>query len=129
MGYGDGMPKSVRIVVGVLGGLFLLSGLRWIFDPAGAAEGLGMATLPEGIARSTIIGDLGAFFLAAGTLVLLGALTAQAHWLQAASLLFGGAAIMRTLAWAMHGADFAGLFIAVEVVTTAILLFASTRES
>lgn len=128
MGYGLRMPKSLRIVVGVLGGFFLLSGLNWIFDPTAAAEVLGVA-LPTGLARSTLIGDLGSFFLTAGTLVLLGAITAQAHWLQAASLLFGGAAIMRTLAWAMHGADFAEVFILAEIVSTALLLFAASRAS
>ena len=128
MGYGLRMPNSLRIVVGVLGGFFFLSGLNWIIDPAAAAQGLGVA-LPEGLARSTLIGDLGSFFLKAGTLILLGAITAQAHWLQAAALLFGGAAIMRMLAWAMHGADFAVVFIVSEIVSTALLLFAASRAT
>ncbi len=120
------MSMSLRVVVGVIGAFFLLSGLNWVFDPAAAADGLGL-TLPDGLARSTVIGDMGSFFLGGASLILLGALTVRAHWLQAAAMFFGLAAIMRSLAWAMHGADFAGLFIGVEVVVTGILLFASTR--
>ena len=83
--------------------------------------------LPAGLARSTMIGDVGAFFLGVSTLVLLGALTGRAHWFRGAALFFGYAAILRTLAWAVHGADFAGPFIGVEIVGTALLLFLASR--
>ena len=120
------MEKVVRIVVVLLGLLFLVSGVNWVLDPDAAAQGLGVA-LPDGLARSTLIGDLGAFFFAGSAFIFLGVVTARAHWLYAAAMLFGGAAVMRTLAWALHDAAFAAFFIAVEVVVTAILLFAATR--
>ncbi len=103
-----------------------MSGLNWVVDPVEAAKSLELM-LPDGMARSTVIGDMGSFFLGLATLVLLGAITLRAHWLQAAAMFFGLAAIMRTLAWAMHGAGFAAAFIAIEVVVAAFLLFASTR--
>jgi len=122
------MNTTMRAVLGLLGLLVLTSALRWIFDPSGAAAALGV-TLPAGLGRSTIIGDLGAFFLAGAAFLFLAIFTARAHWLWAAATLFGGAATMRTLAWALHGADFAAAFIAVEIVTAALLLFAASRLS
>jgi len=41
--------------------------------------------------------------------------------------LIGGAAITRTLAWLLHGADFAALFIAIEVGTGVLLWRAAGR--
>lgn len=120
------MTNSLRIVAFALGGVFLLNGAGWVFRPGSAAEGLGMA-LPDGMARSTMIGDVGAFFFGAATLILLGAATRRAHWLRAAALLFGYAAALRTLAWAAHGAAFAGGFIGIEVAVTGLLLFLASR--
>ncbi len=39
----------------------------------------------------------------------------------------GGAALLRTLAWLLHDAAFGGTFIAVELVSAALLLFAARR--
>jgi hypothetical protein len=39
--------------------------------------------------------------------------------------LIGGAAVTRTLAWALHGAAFAGLFISIEVAVGLFLLRAA----
>lgn len=117
---------ALRIAVFVVGAFFLLSGVNWIFNPVAAAEGLGLA-LPGGIARSTVMGDIGAFFLGVAALVLFGAATEQGRWLRAAALFFGLAAAMRTLAWAAHGADFTATFIGVEIVGAAFLLFAASR--
>lgn len=126
MGYGKRMDKRMRIVLVVVGAFFLLQALRWVVDPAGAAQSLGL-TLPGGLARSTVIGDLGAFFLGASTFILLGAATRRAHWLRAGALLFGAAAVLRGLAWALHGAELAGLFIVVELAVAGLLLGVSRR--
>ena len=83
--------------------------------------------LLDGIGRSTQIGDMGAFFLGCSAMILLGAATRRPHWLQAAAMLVGGAAIVRTLAWAFHDAAFATQFIAVELVVTGVLLFGAHR--
>jgi hypothetical protein len=120
------MNKVERIVVAIPGVLFFLTALQWIFDPAAAAEALGLPLL-DGLARSTEIGDLGAFFLACSGMILYGAVTAKPHWLRAPAILVGSAAFVRTLAWILHGADFAAAFIAVEVVVAGILFTVAGR--
>jgi hypothetical protein len=118
----------LRVVVSLVGVLFVVQGIGWIADPAGAAEGLGMPLL-DGLARSTQIGDFTGFFAGLGSMILLGAWRRDPVWLQAGGLLLGGAAAGRILAWGLHSADFATQFIAVEVVFAALLFFASTRIS
>jgi len=120
------MQRIVRIVVAIPGVLMLATGLQWLFTPQAAATSLGMPLL-DGIARSTQIGDLGAFFFATATMILLGAIRANAQWLHGAALCLGGAALMRIASTLLHGADFASQFIAAEVVMTAIVLLCATR--
>jgi hypothetical protein len=121
------MSKVERIIVAIPGVLFLLTGLQWLFDPAAAAEALGLPLL-DGLARSTEIGDLGAFFLACSGMILYGAATAKPHWLRAPAILVGSAAFVRTLAWLLHGADFAAAFIAVEVAVAGVLWTVAARS-
>jgi len=116
----------VRIIVAIPGVLLLVSGLGWVVNPESAAAGLGMPLL-DGLGRSTQVGDFGAFFLSGSVLIALGVIRKEAPWLVAAALLVGLAAIVRTLAWALHGADFAAQFIGFEVVMAAILLFGASR--
>ena len=120
------MVQTIRIVAALLGVIFAVQGLSWIFDPASAAESLGMPLL-DGIGRSTQIGDLGAFFFAMSAMIFVGAIKAEPRWLRAAAMLVGGAAVVRTLAWAIQDAAFATQFIAVELVFAALLFFAASR--
>ena len=120
------MRSALRIVTMLLGAFFALQGLTWIFDPARAAEGLGMPLL-DGLARSTQVGDFAAFFLAIGGTALLGSRPGRARLLLVPAGVLGGAALMRILAWLMHDAAFAGTFIAVELVSAALLLLAARR--
>ena len=115
------MNKVLKIVVAIPALLFILIGLRWLVDPAAVATELGMPLL-EGLGLSTQIGDLGAFFMAGGLMVLLGLWTGNRTWLMAPALLLGVTAIFRVLAWALHGASFAGPQIAIEVVVTVLLV-------
>lgn len=117
---------AYRVISGLIGVFFLLQGFNWLIDPAAAAEGLGMPLL-DGIGRSTQIGDIGAFFIALGTMGLLGAIRSNAQWLQAGALLLGAAACMRTLAAVLHGAEFATVFISIEIVFSGVLLFVASR--
>jgi hypothetical protein len=94
--------------------------------PARAAAGLGMPLL-DGIARSTQLGDLGAFFATAGATILVGSRPGRARLLLVPAGLLGGTALLRTLAWALHGAALAGTFIAIEVACAAFLLVAALR--
>ena len=116
----------LRVVAGLVGGLFVLQALAWMFDPAGAAKALGMPLL-DGLGRSTQLGDFTSFFLALGTMGGLGAFYVNGTWLRGAALLLGGAAAMRSLAWAAHDAAFATELIAIETILCAVLLFIATR--
>ena len=54
------LDKAIRIIAGLVGLMLFVMGLRWLVDPGGAAAEIGMEVL-EGLARSSQIGDLGAF--------------------------------------------------------------------
>ena len=115
-----------RAVAGLIGIFFLINAAGWVMDPLSAAEGLGMPLL-DGIGRSTQIGDIGALFLAMGGLAAAGAWRMNSHWIQAAGILLGSAAVMRTLAWVLHDAAFATSFIVIEAVGAALLILAATK--
>ncbi len=120
------MNKILTVVVGLLGLLFLLIGLRWLVDPSGAADQLGMPLLDD-VGRSTQIGDFAAFFLTLGALILVALVTSQRFWYYPAAMLLGIAALGRLLAWAVHDAALALDLIAPEVVIAAVLLLAARR--
>jgi len=120
------MRRALRTLTTLLGALFALQGFVWVADPARAAAGLGMSLL-DGVALSTQIGDLSALFLTAGATMLVGARPGRARLLYVPMGLFGVAAVARMLAWALHGAAFAAMFIAIEVVMAALLLAAARR--
>ncbi|MEP5766013.1 MAG: DUF4345 family protein [Halieaceae bacterium] len=120
------IDKALRVITALPGLLFLSFGLRWLLAPEGMAKELGMPLL-DGMARSTQIGDLTAFFIALGASILLGVFTLNRTWLHAAALLIGGAAVARTLAWALQDAAFATEFIIVEAVVAVLVLVAAAR--
>lgn len=119
------MPR-LRMTTILLGVAFTLQGLAWLVAPQRAAEGLGMPVL-DGVGRSTQLGDFAAFFLTLGGSILVGATPGRARALYFPAALLGSAAACRTIAWLVHGADFAALFIAVEVVSAGVLLFAARQ--
>lgn len=120
------MRSRLRTITTVVGALFTLQGIGWLLAPARSAAGLGMPLL-DGLARSTQIGDMSIFFLMAGLTILLGSRPGSAKMLYFPAALIGGAAITRTLAWLLHGADFAALFISVEVATGLLLSYAAAN--
>lgn len=122
------MERAIQIFIALPGVLMGISAVGWLVGPKGAAEGLGMPLL-DGVARSTQIGDMTAFFAGLCAMVLLGAIRKNATWLAAAAIVLGGAAIFRTTAWMFHGADLATQFIVPELVLTAILSFGVYRYS
>ena len=122
------MERAIQIFIALPGVLMGIQAIGWLVGPKGAAEGLGMPLL-DGVARSTQIGDMTAFFTGVCAMVLLGAIRKNATWLAAAAIVLGGAAIFRTTAWMFHGADLATQFIVPELVLTAILSFGVYRYS
>ncbi len=120
------MGNILKVTVAIPGVLFVVLGLRWLVDPAGMADELGMPLL-DGLGRSTQIGDLGAFFLVGGAMMLLGIITQRREWFTAPAMLLGCTAVFRILAWLVHDAALAVPQIAIEVVVAVLLLFAASR--
>ncbi len=120
------MKKILSVIVALLGLLFLGMGLRWLVDPLVAAAQLGMPLL-DGTGRSTQIGDMSAFFITLGTLILIALFTSKRIWYYPAMMLLGIAATGRVLAWSVHDAALALDMIAPEIIIVCLLLFASRR--
>lgn len=114
-----------RILAGLVGLVMGLSAINWLIDPGAAAASLGM-TLLEGMGRSTQVGDFTAFFVCCSGFALWSAWKSSAAFASASAALLLGAAIFRTLAWLLHGADLATTFIVVEIVLSAVLIYAAT---
>lgn len=122
------MPSKLRIITTLMGAGFTLQGVGWIVAPERAAAGLGMPVL-DGLARSTQFGDFAAFFLTLGLSILIGTMPGRARVLYFPAALLASAAVCRTIAWTVHGADFAALFIMVETIGAIILLAAARQPS
>ena len=118
--------KILRVITALPGILFVVTGVGWIVDPASAAAGVGMPLL-EGVGRSTQIGDLGAFFLTMGLLILIGVTTLKRVWFYPPMMLLGLAATLRIIAWLVHGAALALSMIAFEIIVTALLYVSTIR--
>ena len=120
------MNKLLKVVVALPGILFVVTGLRWLVDPASAAAQFGMPLL-DGLGRSSQIGDMASFFLTLGMLILIALITAKRVWYYPPIMLLGFAAIARILAWLIHDAAPAVEMIAPEIIIACLLLFASRR--
>ena len=121
----------VRVISGLIGVFMLYSALGWIIDPASAAAGLAMA-LVEGPGETTLgmntqIGDFTSFFFTAGIMACIGAYRNEHVWLYGTISLLGSAAVFRTYAGLVHGADFLTTAIVFEVVMS-LLLFLSVYK-
>lgn len=120
-----------RAISGLIGVFMLYSALGWIMDPASAAAGLAM-TLVEGPGETTLgmntqIGDFTSFFFTAGIMACIGAYRNEHVWLYGTISLLGSAAVFRTYAGLVHGADFLTTAIVFEVVMS-LLLFLSVYK-
>ena len=115
-----------RVISGLIGVFMLYSALGWIIDPASAAAGLAMS-LVEGpgetsLGMNTQIGDFTSFFFTAGIMACIGAYRNEHVWLYGTISLLGSAAVFRTYAGLVHGADFLTTAIVFEVVMSLLLL-------
>lgn len=120
------LDKGIKTVAYFFGALLTVIGIRWLVDPAGAATSLGMELL-DGAARSTQIGDLTAFFIVSGGCAILGLLKGNRTLLGVAAALMGLTAIFRTVAYLVHGADFALEAIVLEVLMFVVFMLARQR--
>ena len=115
-----------RVISALIGAFMLYSALGGIIDPASAAAGLAM-TLVEGPGETTLgmntqIGDFTSFFFTAGIMACIGAYRNEHVWLYGTISLLGSAAVFRTYAGLVHGADFLTAAIVFEVVMSLLLL-------
>jgi len=116
------MKQIIARVLSFLPGLlFLSNAYTWVTDPLEASNGLGMQYL-EGIGRSTQIGDFSAFFIGVGIFCLLGSIFKNITFLISAVIILFSAAAMRIVAWQIYDADFASIFISVEIVSSIMIL-------
>ena len=119
------MLFALRLLT-VLSGLGLLVfGLGWWVHPGPAAEMLG-ATLLEGTGRTAQIGDTGAFFVGAGTMLAWGAIRGQANVLLAGGLLVGLVVPGRVASAIYHGGAWTPDEIVAECAITALALTTAT---
>jgi uncharacterized membrane protein YphA (DoxX/SURF4 family) len=114
----------IKILTVVIAIIFVSSGLQWAVIPAQAGVPLGLV-LPEGIGISSMMGDVGGFFMGGGIMVILGLKTKNPTWFHAAAMLAAIAAVYRTIAWAAHDAPLTTAFIIVEIFMTVVLLLAA----
>ena len=117
---------AMRLLVLLFGILFLVTGLRWLLAPAGIAPDFGLA-LGSGIGLSSQVGDMSAFFLTLGVCMLTGLTTQRSVWYYPPIMLLLLTAVGRVLAWLLHDAALATQLIALEVIVSLVLLFASRR--
>ena len=117
---------AIKLLVLLLGILFLVTGLRWLLAPAGIAPDFGLA-LGSGIGLSSQVGDMSAFFLTLGVCILTGLTTQRSVWYYPPIILLSLTAVGRVLAWLIHDAALATQLIAPEVIASLVLFFASLR--
>ena len=115
---------AIKLLVLLFGILFLVTGLRWLLAPAGIAPDFGLA-LGSGIGLSSQVGDMSAFFLTLGMCMLTGLTTQRSVWYYPPIMLLLLTAVGRVLAWLLHDAALAPQLIALEVIVSLVLLFAS----
>ena len=120
------MNKLLRILVILPAIIFVVTGLRYILDPASAAAQFGMPLL-DGVGRSSQIGDMAAYFLSLGLFILIAVSTGKRFWFYPAAIIIGLTAIFRVLAWLIQDAALATNLIVPEVIITCLLLFAASR--
>ena len=92
----------LRTLTALSGLGLLVVGLGWWVHPAAAADMLG-ASLLNGTGRTTQIGDSGAFFIGAGSMLLLGAIRKAPTLLIAGGGLVGLVIPGRILSASIHG--------------------------
>ncbi len=123
------MNKFLIILNTINGFIFIVLGLAWIISPYDAGANFGILVIPEGLGRSSLIGDVGSYFFCIGLMIILAAYTLKNIWFYAPAMLLSVTAIFRIISWAAHDATFATHFIVIEIVLVAILLITSRKVS
>ena len=119
------MNKLLSVLVLLPAILFVVTGLRWLVDPAGVAPEFGLV-LGEGLGLSSQVGDMSSFFLTLGICMLVALVSGRRAWYYPPILLLLLAAVGRIIAWLLYDAALAPQ-IGLEILVAAILLVAARR--
>ena len=117
--------KFLSVLVVLPAVFFVVTGVRWLVDPAGVAPTLGLA-LDQGLGLSSQVGDLSSFFLTLGMCMLIAVITGRRTWYYPPILLLSLAAIGRLVAWLVHDGALAPQIL-VELLVVVLLVIASRR--
>jgi hypothetical protein len=120
------MNRVLKLFVLLPAVLFVVMGVRWLVAPVGIAPNFGLE-LGRGLALSSQIGDMSAYFLTAGFCMLIALVSERRSWYYPPMMLLAITAVGRVLAWLVHDATFAVSQIVVEIAVALILLLASRR--
>ena len=120
------LQKALRIFLLLPAIGFVVAGLRIAVAPEGAVQRLAMPLL-DGAARSSQIGDVGAFCMGMGLMMITALRTRKREWFIAPAILLASAAVFRTLAFLFHDAPLLMNMIAVEVVIASSLVLAANK--
>ena len=119
------MNKILGVLVLLPAILFVVTGLRWLVDPAGVAPEFGLV-LGEGLGLSSQVGDMSSFFLTLGICMLVALVSGRRAWYYPPILLLLLAAVGRVVAWLLYDAALAPQ-IGLEILVAVILLVAARR--
>ena len=111
------------------GVIFIILGLLWVISPYEAGANFGILEIPEGLGRSSLIGDVGSYFFCIGVMMILAVYTLRSIWFYAPAMLLGVTALFRVISWLAHDATFATQFIIIEILLVILLLITSKRMS
>jgi len=121
------MSLALRSGAGLVGLLFLMLGVRWMFAPAAIAAEQGIELL-DSLGYNTARGDIGGLFIGGALLIAVGLIREKAEWLRVLAVVVGCVAFGRVVGMAMEGfATTSFVPFAVELVIIAVMI-ATARD-
>ena len=123
------MNRLLVVLNTINGVIFIILGLLWVISPYEAGANFGILDIPEGLGRSSLIGDVGSYFFCIGVMMILAVYTLRSIWFYAPAMLLGFTALFRVISWLAHDATFATQFIIIEILLIILLLVTSKRMS
>ena len=123
------MNRLLVVLNTINGVIFIILGLLWVVSPFEAGANFGILEIPEGLGRSSLIGDVGSYFFCIGVMMILAVYTLRSIWFYAPAMLLGVTALFRVISWLAHDATFATQFIIIEILLIILLLATSKRMS
>ena len=121
------MNRLLVVLNTINGVIFIILGLLWVISPYEAGANFGILEIPEGLGRSSLIGDVGSYFFCIGVMMILAVYTLRSIWFYAPAMLLGFTALFRVISWLAHDATFATQFIIIEILLIILLLVTSKR--